>query len=289
MSSDSLDDDSDGEQAESSAGHGAVRHMEADLEHLILNSAPPGRLNTAGLYRMPTPQAESSAENELDAALTSSDALLGASFDASLPLVDASDALLGLQALNHSHSTSFNFASSSADSDLSDDSHSTSFNFNLSSADSDLSDADPAAFDYNAFNAVISDPNFDISILNTPGLPDFIPPPLDHSQGLPMCGDAGTDTDGDRHVPPAQYPEVFLPPVPHADLEDTGPTNEEARNQCLLPPGNKTRGAKRTRPLAAPGPLSSMDEVQSAPAPPRRVHKPFNARERDNDFGAPTK
>ncbi|KAG1789116.1 uncharacterized protein HD556DRAFT_1447179 [Suillus plorans] len=253
-SSESLDDDLDGEWTESSAG------VDGEQEDLILNGARSGsRLNTAGLYRM-TPQSESSAEIEVGAALTSSDALLGALH------VNAS----GPQA-SDSTSLDYDLSDATLATDLqSPHSHSTSL-------DSNLDDADPAAFDHNAFNAMMNDPNFILNALET--FPGLIAPPLG-SQALPVHN----EPDAGCRVPPVRYPEVLLPPVPHADLGDTGPaTNEEVQTQ----PANKTR--RRTRHLAAYGPSSPTSETQSATVPLRRARKPFNPRERDNDIGAPAK
>ncbi|KAG1881239.1 hypothetical protein F4604DRAFT_1922245 [Suillus subluteus] len=127
----------------------------------------------------------------------------------------------------------------------------------------------------------------------------FIPP----APPAPPADDASSAQYSQVVIPPAppaddassaQYSQVVIPPAPRADVENMGTPNE-SDGAGAAPTSAVQAGAQRRRGRRTPQrsqltvPTSLADEIQPLPDGHRRVRKPFNARERDNDIGGPTK
>ncbi|KAG1845346.1 hypothetical protein F4604DRAFT_1688760 [Suillus subluteus] len=262
-------------------------------DDLLPNIAHP--ISTSSMYRM-TPQSESSVEN------------LG---DPYMPLSRDASLMPGLQLPSDSHFNSFN----NHDADPSVFDHDTfialinNLNFDIS-----ILDNPPLNITQPSINASNNSSAYPEIFL--PPVPPATPPPINGSNdtstypqvSLPLVPPATTlpiNAYTSAHpqvflplVPPATiipvntsndtsaHPDIFLPPVPPATpLVGGSETQDEAPT---LPVNAETRPCcgKHPQQLTAP---TSANQFEPLPEGRRRVQKPLNARERDNNIGRPTK
>ncbi|KAG1904047.1 uncharacterized protein F5891DRAFT_1276182 [Suillus fuscotomentosus] len=127
--------------------------------------------------------------------------------------------------------------------------------------------------------------------------PEVVIPPA------PPADDASSAQYSQVVIPPApptddassaQYSQVVIPPAPCADVENMVTPNESdgasAAPTSSVQAGSQRHHGRRTQQRSQlTVPTSSADEIQPLPDGHRRVRKPFNARERDNDIGGPMK
>jgi hypothetical protein len=102
-----------------------------------------------------------------------------------------------------------------------------------------------------------------------------------------------------------QYSQVVIPPAPYANVENMGTLNKsdgagadpdaegtwnaEAPNSLVQTKTQCCNGRRTQQHSQLTTPTSSENEIQPLPERHRRVCKPFNAREHDNDIGRPMK
>ncbi|KIK45930.1 hypothetical protein CY34DRAFT_10100 [Suillus luteus UH-Slu-Lm8-n1] len=316
-SSSDSDDGSDEEWATTSGSEHVGCHVEEE-DNLLPNSAH--QINTAGMYRM-TPQSESSIEDDFGTAI--------ASIDASLPCAQIlGDASSGSQLPSDSHLASFNnppnlpvFGHKAFTALINDP------NFNISILDA-LPEGPPLQSNPYPEVYIPPAPHADdatsiqypeVFIPPAPRADDtssiqypevFIPPapcaddvssnqyPQVFIPPAPHAHDASSTQYLQVFIPPAppaddassaQDSQVIIPPAPRTDAENTGTLNEYdgagVAPTSLVQAGTQHHRGRCTQTM----PTSSADEIQPLSEGHRRVCKPFNARECDNDIGGPTK
>ncbi|KAG1894683.1 uncharacterized protein F5891DRAFT_1061675 [Suillus fuscotomentosus] len=298
---DSSSDSHDGSDEEwattSGSEHGGRDVEEEDLDDLLPNSAH--RINTAGMYRM-TPQSESSIEDDFGAAI--------ASTDASLPCAQIlGDASSGSQ----------------LPTPRTDDASSTQYPEVFIPPAPRADDTPciqypqvfipPACIQYPQVSIPPAPHAHDTSSTQYPEVVIPPAPPADDASSAqysqvvippaPPTDDASSAQYSQVVIPPApptddassaQYSQVVIPPAPRADVENMVTPNESdgasaAPTSSVQAGSQRHRGRRTQQRSQLTVPTSSADEIQPLPDGHRRVRKPFNARERDNDIGGPTK